>query len=185
MNEQEQLAAIQQENPEGSFGKPKRVYLAGPDVFKPNAKDIGDVLCRSLNRRGIVGLFPLDKEIDLGPNKYTNGRSIALANVEMIKSCDAVLANLEPFRGPSADIGTVWECAYAKGLGKIVVGYGMGSDYRFNVIGKIPHDGMMVEDFCVWDNIMLVHGIDGAREDWNEAMDLLNSLLIKEETAGI
>lgn len=158
----------------------KKVYLAGPDVFKPNAKEIGRCLCDALERHDMKGLFPLDNEINLGPSKLENGKTIYYANVEMIRQCDAVLANLEPFRGPSADVGTVWECAYAKGLGKIVVGYGMGDDYKYNVIGKVPHDGMAVEDFGVWDNIMLVHGLNAWYKDWHEAMLRLKSIFDEE-----
>lgn len=155
----------------------KKVYLAGPDVFKPNAKEIGKILCDALARHNMEGLFPLDNEIDLGPSKLENGKKIYEANRQMIVSCDAVLANLIPFRGPSADVGTVWECAYAKGIGKVVVGYGMGDDYKYNVLGKIPHDGMAVEDFGVWDNIMLVHSLDRWAKDWHESMLILKDIL--------
>jgi nucleoside 2-deoxyribosyltransferase len=159
----------------------KKVYLAGPDVFKPRAKMIGETLKRALARHNLEGLFPLDNEIDLVDSPYENGKKIALANMDMIRSCDAVLANLKPFRGPSADVGTVWECAFAKGLGKIVVGYEYEIEYKHNVIGKVPHDGMAVEDFNVWDNIMLVHGLDGAARDWHEAMCLVADLLKESE----
>lgn len=155
----------------------KKVYLAGPDVFRPDAKEHGQLLVTILANRGLQGLYPLDNEINLTGNKLQDGKVIAEANVQMIQQCDGVLANLQPFRGPSADVGTVWECAYAKALGKIVVGYGFGVDYRYNVIGKIPHDGMFVEDFNVWDNIMLVHGLDGALPDWHDALMLLKSKL--------
>lgn len=155
----------------------KKVYLAGPDVFKPNAKERGKILCEALARHDMEGLFPLDNEIDLGPSKLENGKKIYEANRQMILNCDAVLANLVPFRGPSADVGTVWECAYAKGIGKIVVGYGMGDDYKYNVIGKVPHDGMAVEDFGVWDNIMLVHSLARWSKDWHEGMLIIKDIL--------
>jgi nucleoside 2-deoxyribosyltransferase len=139
-----------------------KVYLAGPDVFRPDAKERGKSLVDLVSHWDMEGLYPLDNEIDLTGDKVSDGRKIALANMDMIQKCDAVLANLEPFRGPSADVGTVWECAYAKGLGKIVCGYSyrVAIDYKQKVLGKIPHDGMIVEDFGVWDNIMLVHSLD-------------------------
>ncbi len=163
-----------------------KIYLAGPDVFKPNAKEYGKSLVNHLNNWDMEGLYPLDNEIDtITTNdpfglkgKTETGRAIALANMKMIQKCDAVLANLEPFRGPSADVGTVWECAYAKGLGKIVCGYNATiMDYKFKVLGNVPHDGMIVEDFGVWDNIMLVHGIDIFEQRIQDALGSLQSKL--------
>ena len=140
-----------------------KVYLAGPDVFKPNAVNIGKNLVALCAKHGLKGMFPLDNEISGAAemSKYHVGKKIAHANMEMIRECDAVLANLEPFRGPSTDVGTVWECAYAKGLNKFVVAYGVDPHmyYKHKVIGMVPHDGMMVEDFDVFDNIMLAHGL--------------------------
>jgi nucleoside 2-deoxyribosyltransferase len=178
-----------------------KVYLAGPDVFKPNAKEHGKALVNLLDHWNMEGLYPLDNEIDtvaiereplggFGPNIVANkvdiGKAIALANMEMIQRCDAVLANLEPFRGPSADVGTVWECAYAKGLGKIVCGYNaVNLDYKFKVLGKVPHDGMLVEDFGVWDNIMLVHGIDILEQSIQDALTKIKSKLdLREKQNG-
>ena len=37
--------------------------------------------------------------------------------------CDAIVANMTPFRGPSMDAGTCYEMGLAKGLGKLVVGW--------------------------------------------------------------
>ena len=146
--------------PLGKGSSLKKVYLAGPDVFKPNAKQIGKDLVKCLADNDLEGLYPLDNEIEFSGDRYQDGKTIFKANIQMIQQADAVLANLEPFRGPSADVGTVWECAYALGLGKIVVCYFHDPNpYFTKVIGKAKHDGMHVEDFDAWDNIMLVHGL--------------------------
>jgi len=148
-----------------------KIYLAGPDVFQPNAKELGEWKIKTLSHSGLEGLYPLDNEIKFGPNVYENGARIARANVRMIHECHGILANLQPFRGPSADVGTVWECAYGKGLGKIVIGYGFDlKEYRTRVINGIPHDGMMIENFGAWDNIMLVHGLDAAHREFLDAV---------------
>lgn len=160
-----------------------KVYLAGPDVFLPDAKERGKWLVDLVNKRdGLEGHYPLDKETELTGNKLEDGKRIALANMQMVRDCDAVLANLTPFRGPSADCGTVWECAYAKGLGKFVFGYSTyHAQYSDKVIGKVPHDGMFVEDFSSWDNIMLVHGLDGYHAgDVREALSRFVVLLGKK-----
>lgn len=155
-----------------------KVYLAGPDVFRPDAKERGKSLVDLVSHWDMEGLYPLDNEIDLTGDKVSDGRKIALANREMIQSCHAVLANLESFRGPSADAGTIWECAYAKGLGKTVCGYNSCIiDYKDKVLGKTPHDGMIVEDFGVWDNIMLVHGIDIFEQNIRDVLEKLKTCL--------
>ena len=38
-------------------------------------------------------------------------------------AADAIIANLTPFRGPSADAGTVYELGYMAGRGKLCLGY--------------------------------------------------------------
>ena len=37
-------------------------------------------------------------------------------------AADAIIANLTPFRGPSADAGTVYELGYMAGRGKFCLG---------------------------------------------------------------
>lgn len=152
-----------------------KIYLAGPDVFKPNAKEIGKQLVATVRSYGFEGLYPLDNEISGEESKFHLGKMIAEANMKMIHDCHIVLANLEPFRGPSADCGTVWECAFAKGLGKTVYGYNFDpTKYKDKVIGKLPHDGMHVEDFDTWDNIMLTHGIDEAFANIQTVLSILH-----------
>jgi len=157
-----------------------KIYLAGPDVFLPNAKEAGESLKQILASKGMIGLYPLDNEFTLTRSPSSNGSVIARGNVALIQQCHGILGNLRPFRGPSADTGTVWECAYGKGLGRIVVGYNI--DFRFykdKVVNHVPHDGMVVEDFDVWDNIMLVHGLDAQASYFNMAADTIKKLLTK------
>ena len=40
----------------------KRVYLAGPDVFLANAREIGARKRAICERHGLVGVFPADEE---------------------------------------------------------------------------------------------------------------------------
>ena len=41
----------------------------------------------------------------------------------IVEECDIVIANLTPFRGPSADAGTLVELGWFLGRGKPVFGY--------------------------------------------------------------
>ncbi len=94
-----------------------KLYLAGPDVFRPDAKDwAGRVreLCRAA---GHEASLPLDDDIP------ATAAAIYRSNLERIAVADAVLANLNPFRGAEPDSGTCVEIGYALALGKIVIGY--------------------------------------------------------------
>ncbi len=90
----------------------------------------------------------------------------------MMTEASAIVANLTPFRGPSADAGTVYELGFMAGLGKICVGYSNDADlYRDRVAAMQPTktksdgtcidgDGNGVEDFGLADNLMIVHALD-------------------------
>lgn len=136
------------------------IYLAGPDVFRPDASAWADKARALLAAAGHRALVPLD-------NEETTAVGIYRANLGLIAQADALLANLNPFRGCEPDSGTCFEVGYALALGKRVVGYlddarpqrdklaahygGLGSrDGR-----PIDPQGMAVEDFALPLNLML------------------------------
>ena len=147
-----------------------RIYLAGPEVFHPDAIALGrakQALCAAL---GFEGLYPLDTELpggDLHP--HAAGLAIFRGNVELIRRADAVIANLSPFRGPGADAGTVFEVGFALGLGKRVLGYRNvadsylervrawhGEPLGVDAAGRpLDRDGLLVEEFGFGDNLMI------------------------------
>lgn len=139
----------------------QKIYLAGPEVFLPNALEIGiahKLLCQ---KYGYEGLFPLDNTIT-GNHPLEVATAIRLANQAMIHECDIVIANLSPFRGPEPDSGTVWEVGFAQGLGKHVLAY--STDMRtlkektqaiLNLgDAKCDTTGMAIEDFGLTHNLM-------------------------------
>jgi nucleoside 2-deoxyribosyltransferase len=132
-----------------------RVYLAGPDVFFKDAREHAALLKALCASYGLDGVFPLDVEIKPSSSKKETARRIFEANVELIQSSQAVLANMTPFRGPSADVGTAWEMGYAKALGLLVAAY--TADLR-SYETRVPPDEFMVESFGLPDNLMLVYG---------------------------
>ena len=139
------------------------IYLAGPDVFRPDAKEHGETIKDICCKKGLIGLYPMDNEVEKIGTPQEIAKSIFEANVKMIEECDAVVANITPFRGPSGDVGTVWEMGYARGLGKPVFAYSQmyGMRYPQRVYHlKIPHDGMMIEDFELDDNLMVIFGVE-------------------------
>ncbi len=140
----------------------KYLYLAGPDVFYPDALERGAHLKRLCAAYGFEGLFPLDNTI-AAASPLETARAIREANLELIRRCDAVLANLEPFRGFEPDSGTVFEVGYAAALGKRVVGYApdlrpMGERMRdfqeLDAASACDREGLMIEEFGLSHNLM-------------------------------
>src|SRR5256885_16702691 len=98
-----------------------KIYLAGPDVFLPDAIEVGRRKRELCERHGAIGLFPLDNAVDL--TAATASMQIFRGNRAMMDEADAIIANLAPFRGPSADAGTVSELGYMAGRDKRCLGY--------------------------------------------------------------
>jgi nucleoside 2-deoxyribosyltransferase len=148
-----------------------RVYLAGPDVFLPAPQDWGRRKQAICARFGLAGVTPLDTLPDEPPawSALPEWQRIALRNEAHIRTCDAVIANLTPFRGPSADAGTVFEVGFARALGRPVFGYAtvaepflhrtlahVGAGVRRDADGAHwDADGLLVEQFGLFDNLMI------------------------------
>lgn len=156
-------------------------YLAGPDVFFHNAHERGKRMVELCEAYGIVGLFPADDEIfakiesmrDKSDSEIAD--AIFEADIAKIRECTCVIANLMPFRSPSADPGTTWEMGMAFGLGKPVWGYCSDTrlqderiaDMKWDKKTQIQFqngsfwapDGMMIDMFGGIDNLMMTRSI--------------------------
>ena len=123
-----------------------KIYLAGPDVFRENAVEHLEGLKKMASRYGFIGLAPLDNIIDVSDkDKFTpvHSRLIFNANVELIKQCDVIIANITPFRGACIDDGTAWEIGYAFALGKKVYGYTV---YNNDLLANVTQEMWDMED---------------------------------------
>ena len=98
-----------------------KVYLAGPDVFLPDAVQIGRRKVEICARHGLIGRYPLDNPVDL--TAADASLRIYQGLEAMMDECSAIIANLTPFRGPGADPGTVYELGYMAARGKYCLGY--------------------------------------------------------------
>src|SRR5579871_5480870 len=98
-----------------------KIYLAGPDVFLPDAIAAGRRKSEICAHYGVTGLYPLDNTVDLSAADAS--LAIFRANEAMMDAADAIIANLTPFRGAGADPGTVYELGYMAGRGKLCLGY--------------------------------------------------------------
>jgi len=124
-------------------GRP-RVYLAGPEVFLPDASAVGAAKVARCATFGFEGVFPLDPAIDDAMAAFDHC-------VALMATCDLAVANMTPFRGPSMDVGTALEMGWMHARGRPVYGYSnVDSHYEHRVVP----DGLGVESFDLLDNLM-------------------------------
>lgn len=138
-----------------------KIYLAGPDVFRPDAAAWAIQAHAQCAAAGHQALIPLD-------GVETTARGIYQANIDLIRSADAVVANLNPFRGAEPDSGTCVEVGFALALDKPVVGYLAINETTTARLARqcgrplvtqngrpVDADGLYVEEFGLPLNLML------------------------------
>ena len=148
----------------------EKIYIAGFDVFKQNSIEIGKEYCKLCSKYGFEGLYPLDNVVDFNQSKNKIAQDIYKANLALINKADIVIANLNAFRGKEADSGTIWECGYAKALGKRVYGYMEHNqsyldsffDDEKKLLNNVYVDinNMVVEDFDYPINLMIACSVE-------------------------
>ena len=137
---------------------PIQVYLAGPDVFLPDAQLHAREKIAICARYGLVGHAPAEAVPLPGEDLW---RGIFLADLAMMEACDAIIANLTPFRGASADAGTLIELGWFLGRGRKLFGYS-NSALPFPARSTAqrraapdPLPGLAEESFGLADNLMI------------------------------
>ena len=156
----------------------KSVYLAGPDVFYPDADRLAEEHKALCHRYGFEPLHPIDQPT-------LKSRHIFTTNIELLSRADAVLANLNPFRGAEVDSGTAFEVGFAIARGIPVVGYIESSESLKDRVGRMfgplaeregvwrDRDGNLVENFEHQVNLMLAEScviVVGGMEDALQAL---------------
>ena len=152
----------------------KRIYLAGPEVFLANACEIGARKRAICERHGLIGVFPVDEEDACDPTLplAEQGLAISRAMERVMRGCNAMIVNLTPFRGPSADVGSAYEMGFMRALGRPIFAYtndarpffdrvaaSCGGAVRVRPTGEHEDpDGMAIEPFGLHDNLMLAGG---------------------------
>lgn len=110
----------------------KKIYIAGPEVFCPNASQILEEKKKLCLQYGYIGLTPYDTETSKKENNIEKQRNkIKQENEELISKSDIVIANLNSFRGFEADSGTCFEVGFASALKKKIYIY--LEDYNKNI----------------------------------------------------
>lgn len=154
---------------------PKRIYLAGPEVFLREPRAQGERKKAICAKYGFEGAFPMDTKLTLAnPPGPQDGWIISKADEAMMMGCDLIIANMTPFRGPSMDVGTAFEMGFMRALGRPVFAYtNVTANYEQRVravfgnrIGVRPDgrvledaDGNMLEHFDMADNAMMVGAV--------------------------
>lgn len=158
-----------------------KIYLAGPDIFRPDAHDWvanAQELCR---QHGFEALTPFDHG-ETEPKKILDG------NLELIRKAQIVVANLNPFRGVEPDSGTAFELGFALALGKKLWAYIDSAEPLLERVRRIEgqsadarcdRNGMTIEDFGLPLNLMLALStqlVEGTLADCLDAIRPRNAL---------
>ncbi len=150
-----------------------KVYLAGPEVFLPNAREMLDAKAELARQAGFTPLSPGDLQIPPAETKIGHGCNINAVDEQMMIEADAIIANLTPFRGIAADTGTSFELGFMCALGKPVFAYtNVAADHfarikrHYGDVATLDEtgryrgpDGLSIENFDMVDNLMLHGGI--------------------------
>jgi nucleoside 2-deoxyribosyltransferase len=150
------------------------IYLAGPEVFLPDAQTVMGEKRRLARSFGFEPTGPGSDE-----NQAPVGRLTAAAiyqrNEDAMRRADVCLANITPFRGISADPGTVYEIGFMIALGKRVWAYTNHPDDYGARVRSIWYagldidassgrprgpDGLSIENHGKSDNLMIDVGIE-------------------------
>ncbi len=147
---------------------PLLAYLAGPDVFLPGAPAHAARRAAICAAHGLTALSPLNE--DVAPlaalPEAEAWRAIFAKDLEMMGRADLVIANLTPFRGASADAGTLVELGWFLGRGKPIFAYS-NSAAPFAARSRAqaaavpdPLPGLTVEGFGLPDNLMIPGAVE-------------------------
>lgn len=150
-----------------------KIYLAGPDVFRPDVLEWAEVSRALCTERGLVPLLPIDGAETTAEGIYRNNKNLLFA-------ADAVVANLNPFRGHEPDSGTCVEVGMALALGKPVIAY---MEVPTPLVDRVAtrqwghayldNNGLTVEDFGLPLNLMLAIPAQIVAGGLAEALDAL------------
>ena len=141
----------------------KIAYLAGPDVFLPDAVAHARRKVEICARHGIEGRPPLNEDVD-SLRTMTDEEAwstIYRKDIALMEASTLIIANLTPFRGASADSGTLIEVGWFLGRGRPVFGYSnSATPFAQRTLAQVracpdPMPGLGVEGFGLPDNLMI------------------------------
>lgn len=147
-----------------------KLYLAGPDVLVRDVAAVATMRKSICARHGFVGVFPSELvHFDAALPPLSQGLAIYDALERGLRECDALVADMTPFRGPSMDVGTAFEVAFMRALGRPVFAYSttrelfdarvaahFGGRTARRADGTLEGpDAYAIEEFGMHENLML------------------------------
>lgn len=146
------------------------IYLAGPEVFLPDAMEVMGEKRRLAAHYGFSVTGPGADENSPSLTVPLTAHAIYQRNHEAMSASDYCLANITPFRSISGDVGTIYEIGFMIALGRKVWAY--SNDHRpygarvwsdwYKQSGPQAHkgtDGLAIETYGMADNLMIDGGI--------------------------
>ena len=147
------------------------VYLSGPERWLADAGDLAARQRRICDAAGIEPLFWADETLRERDGSEAMARELYTTALASIRKADAVVANLTPWRGPSAHPSVAFEAGFASALQKPVFAFinlenEDDAEYRERVerlLGAsmdgtglwFDGDGAEIEDFGLPETAML------------------------------
>lgn len=162
----------------------KKIYIAGPDVFFADIAERAQQQKQLCSRLGMQALHPVDQPELKAEVIYRN-------NLALLAQADAVVANLDPFRGAEVDTGTAFEVGYAVAKGLPVVGYVTAAETMRDRVARYwgpltqdaeratwhDREGQLVENFALRVNLMIGVSCPVIVGDFERALRHLQTLL--------
>lgn len=150
-----------------------KIYLAGPEIFLPNAREIAGKQKTLCEKYGFIGLHPMDNNVNIIGGSLAAANDIYRGDTNQIRKCDILVANCNPFRGALMDDGTAYELGFGNALDKPSYGYVSDADSYIERVTKrypchiprsdkfyIDKDGyLLVDDFGTKINLMMQCGM--------------------------
>jgi nucleoside 2-deoxyribosyltransferase len=137
-------------------------YLAGPDVFLPNAAAHAARKVEICRRFGLRGLPPLNEDAGTIAGELEVWQTIYQKDIAMMERSDIIIANLTPFAGASTDAGTLIEIGWFLGKGKPIFGYSNSPEsFESRMRRQLGegHADLSIEGFHLPDNLMIVGAV--------------------------
>jgi nucleoside 2-deoxyribosyltransferase len=137
-------------------------YLAGPDVFLPDAVAHAAKKVEICRLAGLRGLPPLNDDAAAAATQPEFWHVIYEKDIAMMEKSDLIIANLTPFGGASADSGTLIEVGWFLGQGKPIFGYSNtpeNFESRMRRQLGATQTEFDIEGFHLPDNLMIVGAV--------------------------
>lgn len=169
---------------------PKKIYLAGPDVFLPDANAHFKAVAEILALHGLAAVVPSDGGLSGGaPCNPATAHRIFEGNIALMRGADALLVNLNAFRGTEPDSGTCFEVGFAYALGIPIVAYvdcdELYADRVARICGVAPgsvapsrfdaQERCLIEDMGLPLNLMLAFSANLVTTGLSAAIALLST----------